>query len=207
LAAPDCPDPRRAGASPNSLSSAGAAKKVAPRLLAAEIPQRVELFCGFDPLRDRPHSKALGQVDDRPQRRPRSFPVTDILDELTIDFECVDGIHFEMAEARVAGGKIVNANPHAHRPDLLQLLDDSQAILHQHRLCDFDVKAMRREPRFGKRVPDGLCVICAFKLRRGRVDGNIDARRPGRYLHGRAIEDPRPNFDDQPELVGRREVF
>ena len=137
---------------------------------AAELGERPELLLRLHTLRDRLHAEAGGEIDDGAQGRLRLLALADIVNELTIDLERIDRVEFEIAQAGIAGSKIVDRYAHAHRADLAQLIDDALMVLHEHGFRDLDMQALRRQPRESQSVADGLCEIRCLELHRRRID-------------------------------------
>src|SRR5215218_3943553 len=78
-------------------------------------------------------------------------------------------------------------------------------IMHQHRLGDFELKALGREARLSERALDDLDEAAARELRCGDIHGDVDRLSPANRLATGLAQDPLPELDDQPGFFQKRD--
>ena len=161
------------------------AEQVALGVAAPGRAQQRELLHRFDALRDRAHAEAAAERDHAADDRGAIGAVVHFRHERAVDLDLVERKHLEIAERGIPGPEIVE---HDRDAKLLELVKHRQVLgvlLQQHGFCDLELQPLGRNAGLAQRARDGLDQVAGAELRRRKVDGDAEMRRPaGRVAAG-----------------------
>src|SRR5665213_906513 len=130
-----------------------------------------------------------------------------VLDEAAVDLDLVERKALQVTERGIAGAEIVQRDPHAQLPQLMQRGECRLIVTNKHRLGDLELQPARRKARgrqCGGHVQRQGPVL---ELNRRDVDRDADVIRPARRFAACGVEHPVTELVDQAGLLGDRDEF
>ena len=161
---------------------------------------------GLDALRGGRHAQALGKRDDgADDRHAFAHALGRALDEAAVDLDRREAGAAEIAERRIAGAEVVEAEPYAEVQDALQHLGRAEPLVHEHALGHFQFEAFGRQAGLRQRLGHGGDEIGILELIGRDVDRDADVAGPARRLLAGGAQYPGTDRADQPGLFGQRD--
>ena len=136
-----------AGVSPSTLGGERAAEQEALRVVAADHPQRLELGRRLEPFGHRGEPERVRERDDRLDDARVFVVAPEPVDEAAVDLERRHREPLQVAERRVAGAEVVDADVHAEIAQRAQRVRGRRRVLHQRVLGDLQAHRVRVDAR------------------------------------------------------------
>src|SRR5258706_694623 len=146
------------------------AEQEALDLVAFVFAQEAQLLGGFHAFCNHAQIHAVAELDHG-ARNGRIVRVgADVAHEGLVYFQPVHREALQIAQARIPGAEIVDAQAHAEFLQRVQCLDELLCILHHQALGELELQALRRQSSIGQCPRHGFHQIAPFELARGDID-------------------------------------
>src|SRR6185312_6366586 len=128
-------------------------------LITLQREQRGGLLGPLNPFRGDRKAEAMRQTNHAANQRGRARIVHHGGDEPTIDLERVDLELAQVVQARGAGAEIVQRDARARATQHVQRLLGTVQVLHQGRLCYFELHALWPQSASSRSIDRGRCAM------------------------------------------------
>src|SRR5688572_5127551 len=115
--------------------------------LTLEVSELRALPFGLYAFGHHVHAQVLRQLHDRPHYLGRPLTLGQTADEGAVYLQRADGEALQVAQGRIAGAEIVDAQLDAERPQLFERVRGRLDVFHHHGLRNLQLQAARVEAR------------------------------------------------------------
>src|SRR5262249_37242238 len=161
-----------------------------------------EFGLGLDAFGNDGDAQTVAEVDDGPDDRLRIVVGGEPAHERLVDLDLVERKTAQVAKRRIAGAEIVHRDVDAKRAERVQRREHLVAFVHQQRLGDLELEALRGQAGLFQRIHHHDKQIAGAELQWRQVHRNADRIGPARGLRAGTAQYQPANRVDKPSLLG-----